>query len=78
MDDRRLVRVGICPVSLAFMRPGTVCIKNGLPVDARATNVFSDPDRNMFFVIMEHESFAIVPEGEMIPIVSGPVFKDSS
>jgi hypothetical protein len=39
----------------------------GLPEGARLVNLIYDHTRDVFELIVEHESFAPVPEGELLP-----------
>ena len=68
---RRLVRVMVAPEFMAQQYiQGRVthleCFR-GLPEDAQLVGAACDEARRVFLLTFEHESFAPVPEGEMIP-----------
>lgn len=75
-DERRFLRVAINPTMLAMLRPGTTCIETSIPVDAQVRMVSYDPASDQFWIMIQHHTFAQIPEGEQIPIVSGPAFAD--
>ena len=63
----------IIPVDPFFV--GEICknrkfeITNSpIPQDARLVGVYFDQAKNKFLLHFEHESFGVVPEGEIIPV----------
>jgi hypothetical protein len=70
--DNRLRRVRVAPPVLFFMLQDNPNAwfqpaENRLPKDARLVNAYFDADRNMFYLVVEHESFEPVGEGQVIP-----------
>ena len=79
MGDVRQVVVMISPLMLADMthvgwripndrQHGVKCIE-GLPVDAEYKRGFYDAERDLFGMVFEHESFALVQHGMTLPVV---------
>lgn len=63
----KLARVAISPsVLIRSLRDGWRAT-SGLPLDAEYRWAWYDPERQVFWVVCGSESFAEVPEGEIIP-----------
>lgn len=71
-EKRPLVRVPISSTLLFDMftkgwESGPIRCVDGLPKGARFINSYFDADKHVAFVVFEHESFADVAAGEIIP-----------
>ena len=73
--ERRLVRVLVSPAKLVRTLPGDHCFSNDVPHDAQVRRVWYEPGQ--WTVLLEHESFAEVPEGAIVPVVTGPIMRSN-
>jgi hypothetical protein len=70
--NNRLRRVRVAPPVLLFLLQDNPNVwfqpaENRLPRGARLVNAHFDADRNMFYLVVEHESCESVGEGQIIP-----------
>jgi len=72
--ERRVAKVLMTYVLLEHVLHGLVSpARSSLPHDAKVIDVGANwEDRNLqqFWVVLESESFALVPEGSVIPVIS--------
>lgn len=54
----------------------TFAIRSAVPEDAKPVGISYDPSMNAVNVFFEHESFALVPDGEIPPPVAVTAVKD--
>ena len=80
--DRRLAILMVTPefiLGLMKCPRAAEVIKNKLPDDARITGVGQrlayDPDRHAIALVLQSETFAAVPEGEVLPVLESPTFQ---
>ncbi|HMH81384.1 MAG TPA: hypothetical protein VK531_00830 [Gemmatimonadales bacterium] len=68
-----VVRVLFAPELLISLTRGTFeVVHNGLPADARIRGCTYDAERGAATLYVEHESFADVEPGAVIPIATAP------
>lgn len=80
LGGRRIVRAAVSAELMAeFMREGwtipskgtaAVTCEKGIPPDAKYAGMIAWPENHSAWLIFEHESFDVVPEGSVIPIVT--------
>lgn len=76
MNGRRLARFCVMPELVALMGRGRFeVVDNPLPTGARIVSSGYDAARDVFFVVLEHETFAPVAPGEVIPEVAAPTIR---
>lgn len=74
-NGRRLVRVLMGPANMVRTRPGDCCVSNDVPQYAEVRQVWYEPRTHEWTVLLEHESFAVVPEGAVVPVITGPIMQ---
>jgi hypothetical protein len=71
-----VVRVLIAPELLIALTRGTFeVVENGLPAEARIRGCAYDVERAAVTLYVEHDSFAPVEPGAMIPIAEAPIVR---
>lgn len=78
-EERRYARFLLDPeVFAAFCCTGPNeclrCLRDPLPPDARFVSAMYDFERRAFGVIVESQQFEPVPFGQMLPLITAPVF----
>jgi len=72
--DRRLMRVGITPEVLVQSMLTTGHKRSyriiGAPEGTEIIRCGYDRERDLLYVLLRHESFEPVPEGEIVPILN--------
>ncbi|ELY96759.1 hypothetical protein C482_15331 [Natrialba chahannaoensis JCM 10990] len=64
----RLKRFEVSAVAMpGFLSTGTRRFESDLPIGAEIRRAGYDPERDVFYITVEHESFRPVREGERIP-----------
>lgn len=74
----KIKRYEICPEVLLFTENVTVRVaKSGIPASAKVRSIGVDNNGidQVFFIIVEDESFDDVPEGDPVPIVPAVQFE---
>lgn len=85
LNERRYGLLRVTPETFvrmcADMTSRWGCVRNWLPEDARIAGVGTqrwtfEADIGCITIIVESASFAVVPEGEKIPLLPSPVFAE--
>jgi len=71
--SRRLIAVALHPKYLvSFFTSGEhhySITDNGVPKNARVVQFGQNVQRGEYYIVLEHETFSEVSEGEMIPVI---------
>ena len=71
-----VVRILFAPELLVALTRGTFeVVENSVPVDARVRGCTYDPDRGAVTLYVEHDSFAPVEPGDVIPVAAAPIVR---
>lgn len=65
--ERRILRMGIQPETMAALFVGDHIVRGNLPVGVQVCGAGFDHQRRAFDLIIAHPSFEPVPEGQVIP-----------
>lgn len=66
-DNLRLVRISAQAMAEHLTEGNAFKVVDGVPEDAELEEAGYEPERRMFYVMVEHESFDEVEEAEFIP-----------